>query len=236
MDNDVREERQRLLRSFIVPMAFVAICWLVKCIEVAFHLDFSFLGIKPLQTDGLPGIILFHFLHGSWSHLLANTLPVIVLGFCLYCFYRPIATKIWLLLMFSTGLLTWCGARGGIHIGASALIYGMAFFLMLSGFIRRNKNLVIVSFLVIFLYGSLVWGLYPKYAIDNHISWEGHLAGFIMGVVLAIFYRKEGPQRDKDDDNQEDNDDVDDEDPYWDVPEPPKEELTQPRYMKGMRR
>ena len=236
MDNDVREERQRLLRSFIVPVAFVAICWLVKCIEVAFHLDFSFLGIKPLQSDGIPGIFLFHLLHGSWSHLYANTLPIIVLGFCLYYFYLPIATKIWLLLMFSTGLLTWCGARGGIHIGASALIYGMAFFLMLSGFIRRNKSLVIVSFLVIFLYGSLVWGLYPKYAIDNHISWEGHLAGFIMGVVLAIFYRKEGPQRDKDDDNQEDNDDVDDEDPYWDVPEPPKEELTQPRYMKGMRR
>ena len=87
--------------------------------------------------------------------------------------------------MFSTGLLTWCGARGGVHIGASALIYGLAFFLMLSGFIRRNKSLVIVSFLVIFLYGSLIWGLYPKYAIENHISWEGHLAGFIMGIALG---------------------------------------------------
>ena len=140
--------------------------------------------------------------------------------------------------MFSTGLLTWCGARGGIHIGASALIYGMAFFLMLSGFIRRNKSLVIVSFLVIFLYGSLVWGLYPKYAIDNHISWEGHLAGFIMGVALAIVYRKEGPQREieEDDEDSDDSDSSDDSDNYWDVPEPPKEELTQPRYPRGFRR
>jgi membrane associated rhomboid family serine protease len=133
--------------------------------------------------------------------------------------------------MFSTGLLTWCGARGGIHIGASALIYGLAFFLMLSGFIRRNKSLVIVSFLVIFLYGSLVWGLYPKYAIENHISWEGHLAGFVMGIILAIFYKNEGPQREKPEEN-DDDDDFDDEDPYWDVPEPPKEELTQPRYFR----
>ena len=228
---EVKEERARLLRSFIVPVVFVAIIWLVKCVEVVFHLDFSFLGIKPLQTDGLPGIILFHFLHGDWSHLCANTLPIIVLGFCLYYFYRSIATKIWLLLMFSTGLLVWCGARGGVHIGASALIYGLAFFLMLSGFIRRNKNLVIVSFLVIFLYGSLIWGIYPKYAIENHISWEGHLSGFIMGIILAIFYKNEGPQREKLSDEDDDDDSYDD-NPYWDVPEPPKEELTQPRYFR----
>ena len=217
------------LRNFIFPMAFVAIIWVVKGVEAIFHLDFSFLGIKPLQVDGIPGIFLFHFLHGSWSHLYANTLPIIVLGSSLFYFYKPIATKIWLLLMFSTGLLTWCGARGGVHIGASALIYGLAFFLMLSGFIRRNKSLVIVSFLVIFLYGSIIWGLYPKYAIENHISWEGHLAGFIMGIALSIVYRKEGPQREA---NKDDDDDLDDEDPYWDVPEPPKEDLTQPRYFR----
>lgn len=236
-EDEIKEERNQLLRSFIVPIGFVVIIWLVKCVEEAFRLDFSFLGIKPLQTDGIPGIFLFHFLHGSWSHLCANTLPIIVLGACLYYFYKPIATKIWLLLMFSTGLLTWCGARGGIHIGASALIYGLAFFLMLSGFIRRNRNLVIVSLLVVFLYGSLIWGIYPKYAIENHISWEGHLSGFIMGIALAFVYRKEGPQREKDDENEDDNDNEnDDENPYWDVPEPPKEELTQPRYFRGSRR
>ena len=231
---EVKEEKARLLRSFIVPVAFMAICWIVKGIEELFNFDFSFLGIKPLQADGIPGIFLFHFLHGSWSHLYANTLPIIVLGACLYYFYKPIATKIGLLLIFSTGLLTWCGARGGVHIGASALIYGLAYFLMLSGFIRRNRNLVIVSFLVIFLYGSLIWGIYPKYAIENHISWEGHLAGLIMGIALAIVYRKEGPQRDKPDENEDDNenDDSDEDDRYWDVPEPPKEELTQPRYFR----
>ena len=230
-NEEIKAEKSRLLNSFIIPVSFVVIIWLVKCVEVVFHIDLSFLGIKPLQVDGLPGIICFHFLHGSWSHLFANTLPIIVLGACLYYFYRQIATKIWLILMFSTGLLTWCGARGGVHIGASALIYGLAFFLMLSGFIRRNRSLVIVSLLVVFLYGSLIWGIYPRYAIQNHISWEGHLAGLVMGVVLAIYYKKEGPQREIYEE-EDDDDDIDDDDRYWDVPEPPKEELTQPRYFR----
>ncbi len=229
--DEIKEERSRLLRSFTVPTAFMAVCWTVKGIEELFRLDFSFLGLKPLQADGIPGILLFHFLHGSWSHLCANTLPIIVLGACLYYFYRPIATKMWILLMLSTGLLTWCGARGGVHIGASALIYGLAYFLMFSGFLRRNRSLVVVSLLVIFLYGSLVWGLYPRYAIENHISWEGHLSGFIMGIVLAIVYRKDGPRREQygDDDSDDDSDDTEN---YWDVPEPPKEELTQPRWFR----
>ena len=135
--------------------------------------------------------------------------------------------------MFSTGLITWCMARDGVHIGASGFVYGLTFFLMLSGFIRRDRKLIIISLIVVFLYGSLVWGLYPKYAIENNISWEGHLAGFVMGIVLAIYFKKEGPQReeyiweDEDDDNDSDDDnDTNDDKPYWDVPEPDKDELT----------
>ena len=238
--NDIREERNRLLNSFIIPVAFVVVMWALKAVEEMFGLDFSFLGIQPLKAEGIPGIFLFHFIHGSWEHLLANTLPIIVLGAMLYYFYRTIATKVWLVLMFSTGLFTWCIAGGGCHVGASALIYGMAFFLMVSGFIRRNKSLVVVSFLVTLLYGSLVWGLFPKYAVENNISWEGHFAGFLFGIILAFFYRKEGPlndnEGDSDDDDSDDDEAADGEKPYWDVPEPPKEELTVPRYPRGWRR
>lgn len=203
----------------------------VEIIEAVFDLDFSFLGVKPLSAEGLPGIILFHFLHGDWEHLFANSVPILVLGTSLYYFYRPIANKILLILIFSTGLLTWCGARSGVHIGASALVYGLSFFLMLSGFIRRDRKLIIISLIVVFLYGSLVWGLYPKYAIENNISWEGHLSGFVMGIVLAFYYKKEGPQREEhvwDDEEDEDDNDSDDpnQKPYWDVPEPDKDELT----------
>lgn len=91
--NDIKEERNRLLNSFIIPVAFVVVMWAVKAVEEMFGLDFSFLGIQPLKAEGIPGIFLFHFIHGSWEHLLANTLPIIVLGAMLYYFYRTIATK-----------------------------------------------------------------------------------------------------------------------------------------------
>ena len=235
-----QDDKRLLIASTIIPLILVALMWLVKIIETVFHLDFSFLGVKPVSPEGIPGIILFHFIHGDWEHLFANTFPMLVLGTSLYYFYRPLANKILLILIFSVGLLTWCGARSGVHIGASGLVYGLTFFLMLSGFIRRNKRLIIISLVVVFLYGSLVWGLYPKYAIENNISWEGHLSGFVMGIVLAIFYKNEGPQRDSDfdsdtdsdtdfdDDDDNDSDDIDPETqkPYWDVPEPDKDELT----------
>ena len=135
------QDDKRLLRSsMIIPIILVMIMLLVEIIEAVFDLDFSFLGVKPLSAEGLPGIILFHFLHGDWEHLFANSVPILVLGTSLYYFYRPIANKILLILIFSTGLLTWCGARSGVHIGASALVYGLSFFLMLSGFIRRDRN------------------------------------------------------------------------------------------------
>ena len=244
-----QDDKRFLLGSTIIPIILVAIMWLVKIIETVFDLDFSFLGIKPMSAEGLPGILLFHFIHGDWHHLFANTVPILVLGSSLYYFYRPIANKILLILIFTTGLITWCMARSGVHIGASGLVYGLTYFLMLSGFIRRDRKLIIISLIVVFLYGSLVWGLYPKYAIENNISWEGHLAGFVMGIVLAFYFRKEGPQReeyiwDSDDDDDDDNDSDDDSDslsqnldpdspspapdarPYWDVPEPDKDELT----------
>lgn len=232
-----QDDKRLLVASTIIPLILVALMWLVKIIETVFHLDFSFLGVKPVSPEGIPGIILFHFIHGDWEHLFANTFPMLVLGTSLYYFYRPLANKILLILIFSVGLLTWCGARGGVHIGASGLVYGLTFFLMLSGFIRRNKRLIIISLVVVFLYGSLVWGLYPKYAIENNISWEGHLSGFVMGIVLAIFYKNEvvplgDEDRNEDDDDIEndenDTDDIDPETqkPYWDVPEPDKDELT----------
>ena len=230
-----QDEKHLLFASAIIPTILVAIMWVVKIIEVLFHLDFSFLGVKPVSPEGIPGIFLFHFIHGDWQHLFANTIPILVLGSALYYFYRPIANRILLILIFSVGLLTWCGARGGVHIGASGLVYGLTFFLMLSGFIRKDKKLIIISLVVVFLYGSLVWGLYPKYAIENNISWEGHLSGFVMGIVLAIYYKGEvwygnenGDENGIWDDDDDCDDDIDPETqrPYWDVPEPDKEELT----------
>ena len=96
-----QDEKRLLFASTIIPTILVAIMWLVKIVEVLFHLDFSFLGIKPISLDGIPGILLFHFIHGDWQHLFANTIPILVLGSALYYFYRPIANKILLILQLN---------------------------------------------------------------------------------------------------------------------------------------
>ena len=174
-----QEEKQHFLSSITFPLIFVIIMWTVKIIETVFHLDFSILGVKPLSVEGLPGIILFHFIHGDWRHLIANTLPILVLGTSLFYFYRSIAVKISLLLMIITGIFVWFGARDGVHIGASAMIYGLAFFLIVSGFIRHNKALTALSFIVVF---SIPFFANSCRAISMSLS----LVFKIVNVVLRI--------------------------------------------------
>ena len=93
-----------------------------------------------------------------------------------------------------TGFWVWLGARSEAHIGASGLIYGLVCFLFLSGILRKDTRLLAVSLLVTFLYGSLVWGILP---VNQGISWESHLFGSVAGLFCAVYYRHEGPQRQK---------------------------------------
>jgi membrane associated rhomboid family serine protease len=86
----------------------------------------------------------------------------------------------------------WLAGRDAWHIGASGLIYGLASFLFFSGIIRKYFRLVALSLLIVFLYGSMVWGIFPN--IYKNVSWESHMLGFISGIILAVAYRKEGPQ------------------------------------------
>ncbi len=227
-------EKKKLINSLFVPIALVLLMWLVKFIEWVLNFRLSFLGIHPLHVDGLPGIILSPFLHADWKHLMANTVPMLVLGSALYYFYRSIATKVTIMILLLTGIWVWLGARGSYHIGASGLIYGLAFFLLISGFLRRDTRLMALSFVVVFLYGGMIWGVFPQFFPEQNISWEGHLSGLIAGLILAFFYRKEGPQRkvyswelESEIDDKPDSDaEPDQEKPYWDIPEPDKKDLT----------
>ncbi|MBG0780766.1 MAG: rhomboid family intramembrane serine protease [Bacteroidales bacterium] len=231
-------EKERIRTSIFIPSLFLLVMWLVKITETVFQINLNFLGIAPLQIHGLPGILLSPFLHGDWNHLMANSVPVCVLIAALYYFYRTLATEILVLTVLLSGLWVWLGARSGVHIGASGLIYGLAIFLMFSGFIRRENRLMALSFVVVFLYGSLIWGIFPELFPEKNISWEGHLSGLVAGLVLAWYYRKKGPQRkqysweDEEDEEQADesfessnNTSGQSEKPYWDIPQPDKEEL-----------
>ena len=225
------KDRKKFFGSLAIPALLVTLMWVVKVAEMAFSVDLGRWGLQPQTIQGLIGILTMPFLHGSWEHLMANSVPILVLGTALYYCYPTLANRIMLITWLGSGLLTWCiGSPDSTHVGASALIYGLNLFLIISGFIRGNRMLIVISLIMVFLYGSFLWGMIPAFAIPQHISWEGHLSGAVTGVLLAFFYRRQGPQKEEhqweeEDDNDQDNNDSG-EKPYWDVPMPTDDELT----------
>ena len=203
-------ERNKILNTLIYPVFFIAIIGLIHFIQFVFDVNFTHYGVYPRDTKGLIGILTSPLIHGSFNHLFNNSIPILILGSSLFFFYKEIALKVSLWIYLMVGIWTWIYAREAYHIGASGLLYGLFSFLLVSGFIRRNTQLIALSFAVIFLYGSLVWGIFP---IDVKISFEGHLSGFLAGIILAWYYRKQGPQKVVH--QWEVEDDLDDDNPYW---------------------
>lgn len=187
-----KEEKIKLINAIFIPVMFVTLLGLVHLIQFVFNLNFNKLGIYPKELTGLLGIITSIFIHGNLNHLFNNSIPLLILGSAIFYFYKPIALKVILLIVLMGGFWTWLMAREAYHIGASGLIYGLFSFLLISGFIRMNKQLIALSFFVVIVYGSMVWGIFP---IDLKISYEAHFWGFVSGVILAIFYRKDGLQK-----------------------------------------
>ncbi|NOU46838.1 MAG: rhomboid family intramembrane serine protease [Bacteroidales bacterium] len=233
----MQDDQKKVINSLFIPTLFLFVMWLVKIIEFAFETRLSFLGITPLELRGLIGILASPFLHGDWNHLMANSIPMLVLGAALYYFYPEIANKVLILIILLTGLWVWLGARESTHIGASGVIYGLAAFHMVSGVIRKEAKLMALTLIVVFLYGSMIWGIFPELFPQKNISWESHLSGMIAGIVLAVFYKNEGTQRkrysweleetpDTEEDDEIQNPDKASDPPYWNTPEPDKDELT----------
>jgi membrane associated rhomboid family serine protease len=185
--------RKKLLLCMIIPGIFVFLMWLVKIVELLFEIDLSRFGIFPLTVQGLPGILFSPFIHADFQHLFNNSLPLFFLSIALFYFYSEVAVKVLIWTYFITGLLVWFAGREAWHIGASGLIYGLASFLFFSGIIRRYFRLIALSLLIVFLYGSMVWGLFP--GVYKNVSWESHMLGFFSGVILAVLYRNKGPQQ-----------------------------------------
>jgi len=185
--------RRKFFLSIIIPGIFVALMWLVMSVELIFGLDLTRFGIYPLHAKGLPGIILSPLVHSGLRHLFNNSLPLFLLSTALFFFYSEVALKIFSLTWLLTGALVWFGGREVWHIGASGLVYGLASFLFFSGIIRSYYRLVALSLLIVFLYGEMVWGIFP--GVYQNVSWESHMLGMLSGILLAVLYRKEGPQK-----------------------------------------
>jgi len=177
------------------------------------NLDLDFLGIFPLKVKGLIGIVTAPLIHSDFEHLIANSIPILILGTGVFYFYNKVAYKVFFLSYLIANIWIWFGARQAYHIGASGLVYSFASFLFFSGVFGKNMKLMAISLLVVFLYGSMIWGVLP---IQPQVSWESHLMGAIAGMVLAIYFRNYGPKRMVYSWELEE-DDIDDEDPYWEV-------------------
>lgn len=196
---------KNFISVIFLPIIFVSLMWLVKIYEWYFDLSFSEFGVLPKDILGLQGIVFSPFIHQDFSHLFNNSYPIIILGILLFYFYKNIAIEIFLWLFFISGLFLWVVGRPSYHIGASGLIYALASFLFLSGLIKKNPRLAAVSLIVTFLYGSMIWGVFP---LKVSVSWEGHLCGLISGILVALFYKNKGPKRKKYDWELEEDDTI----------------------------
>ncbi|MDP4282005.1 MAG: rhomboid family intramembrane serine protease [Bacteroidota bacterium] len=213
-------DQRKFWNSLFVPGLFVIMIWLVKAVEWIFGIDLGIYGLYPLQWKGLIGIITSPFLHADLAHISANTIPLFVLLAMLFYFYREIAWPVFLLIWVLTNIWVWFLARDGIHIGSSGIIYGLASFLFISGIIRRDTRLMALTLLISFLYGGMIWGIFPQLFPQMHISWESHLMGIVAGIILAFYYRHSGPKRKVYEWEDEDDDDNDNTGyPYWSEPD-----------------
>lgn len=194
--NSIEKKRVRL--AMIPSLLFVALVWLAFIIDhsAIFGSRMSTLGIFPGVLKGLFGIFFSPFLHSSFSHLWSNTLPLLIQIWLLFYFYRNIAFPAFIYLWLLSGVFTWILGRSSYHIGASGLVFALLFYLFFSGILRRYTPLIAVSLVVAFIYGSTIWSMLPiAELVDVSISWEGHLSGAISGLIIAVIFRKQGPQR-----------------------------------------
>jgi membrane associated rhomboid family serine protease len=190
----IQEHKGATLEAVVYPILLTALIWSVFLFERFSGIELYRWGVLPQTWEGFKGIVLMPLIHGQkdFSHIINNSLPLLVLLATLIYFYRKIALYVVLFIWLGSGFLLWFIAEntGSYHIGMSGVIYGLFGFLFVSGFFRKYMPLKALSMFVVFLYGSLIWGVFPG---EAGISWEGHLFGFAIGIVLAYAFRKEGP-------------------------------------------
>lgn len=171
---------------FLYPLLMVLIMWVVFWFEIRFGMSLNEYGIRPGRVNGLRGVLAGPFLHGSLQHLFNNSIPIMVLTTALFYFYRSIRWQVLFLGLLFTGVLTWFIGRPSYHIGASGVVYFLASFLFFKGIFSKHFQLIALSFAVVFVYGSLLWYVFP---IKEGVSWEGHLSGFAIGFIFSLIFK-----------------------------------------------
>jgi membrane associated rhomboid family serine protease len=182
------------ISRLLTPLLFPVVIWLVHLLSLLFNENLSKLGLLPRNLIGLLGIFTSPLIHADFSHLISNTIPLIVLGYIIFYFYPKVSYLLFIFIYFFTGLLVWIFARQVFHIGASGVVYGLVSFLFFSGIFRKDNTSISLALVITFLYGGLVWGMIPGW---ERISWESHLLGAITGLIAAYLFRKIDPPKKK---------------------------------------
>jgi membrane associated rhomboid family serine protease len=188
--SDAAADARRLRHCFVVALAFTAVLWVIKLLELALDLDLARFGVYPGTLRGLSGVFLAPLIHGSLAHLFSNTLPLIILGTVLLYGYPRSARLVIPVLYFGTGIGVWLFARSAWHIGASGLTFGMMFFVFTVGVLRWDTRSIGLALVVFLLYGGMIWGVFPG---DPSVSFESHLAGALIGITLAVLLKNRDP-------------------------------------------
>jgi membrane associated rhomboid family serine protease len=173
--------------AFRIALGFVLVLWLVELLDAALDVGPGELGVRPRELRGLVGVLFAPLVHGGFGHLVANTVPLLVLGTAMLYLYPSASLRVLPAIYFGPGVAVWLFARGGDHVGASGLVYGLASYVFVAGLIRRDRRAIATSLLVSFLYGAMVWGLLP---LEPHVSWETHLAAALIGAMCAVALRR----------------------------------------------
>jgi membrane associated rhomboid family serine protease len=186
--------KQQFKDAIFIPLVLGIVMILSFILEKGMDWDFHTAGVYPRRIENIWGVFTLIFVHADWSHLVNNVISFVLLGSCLFFFYKQNALRVLVISYVFSGLILWIIGRDSWHIGASGLIYSIAFFLFFSGIIRKHVPLIALSLIVAFVYGSMIWHIFP-WQIQDPISWEGHLSGGFIGLVLSVMYRNSEPQK-----------------------------------------
>ena len=188
---DPKNDRKLLKQSFIIAAGFTALLWVIKLIEVISGARLVQYGVYPGSLLGLQGVLFAPLIHSSISHLFASTAPLLILGTALLYGYPRSARIVIPVVYLLTGLCVWLFARQVWHIGASGLTFGFMFFIFTIGALRWDRRAIALSMIVFLLYGGMIWGVFPG---RPGISFESHLSGAVIGLVLAVLLRDTDPR------------------------------------------
>jgi membrane associated rhomboid family serine protease len=183
---DSERARANFHLAVTISAGFVAVIWLIQLSNWALGLDSADLGVRPRQLSGLIGVLFAPLLHGGFEHLLSNSPPLLVAGTTMLYLYPQSSRRVLPAVYLGPGAAVWLFGRSSVHLGASGLVYGLVSYILVAGLIRRDRRAIAASLLVCFMYGALVWGVFP---IESRVSWETHLAAAVIGIALAVLLR-----------------------------------------------